>query len=247
MRENLDIEKLWNDVDALITTHISEPRASKLKSMYEKLAEKLMTAPASSHADRHNCFAGGYIDHIVRVTNNAIKLYDFWTQAGANTSTYSLEEVVFSALNHDLGKIGTDEFDYYVPNDSSWHRERGQIYKLNPQIHYMKVPDRSIYMLQKHGVPVTEQEYLAIKLHDGMYAKGNEGYFMTVSADLALKTTLPLLLHHADHLSTLVEENMQHGTKTTTTKVKSPVNKVNNPVADANLKNIFDDLFGNAI
>ena len=48
-------------------------RRSALIKMYESLSEKICTAPASSHIDRHRCEPGGYIDHIIRVTNTAIK------------------------------------------------------------------------------------------------------------------------------------------------------------------------------
>ena len=54
------------------------------------------------------------------------------------------EELVF-ALHHDLGKVGDLEHDYYAPQDSDWHRKnRGEIYKHNPQLQYMKVPDKVV-------------------------------------------------------------------------------------------------------
>jgi hypothetical protein len=171
-------------------------------------------------------------------------LYDIWHKVNAGTSTFTFEELIFSALNHDLGKIGTEEGEYYIPNDSQWHKERGQIYKLNSNIHYMKVPDRSLYLLQQHGIAVTQNEYIAIKLHDGLYAKGNEGYLMSHSPETSLKSTLSILLHHADHLATLVEDhNKETKTQVVTVATKHSTKKVNDPVVDNNLKNMFDELF----
>lgn len=243
-----DAEKQWDILMQTIDNFISSPRKEALTKMYESLAEKICTAPASSHSSRHNCFPGGYIDHVNRVVKCSIRLYETWIELGSNTSNYTKEEVVFSAINHDLGKIGSTTEDYYIPNDSKWHVERGQIYKINGKLNFMKVPDRSIFTLQQFGIPFSENEYLAIKLHDGLYGKGNESYFMAGQPEFALKTDLPILLHHADHLATLVEGNIKHQPTVvevdTPNRIKSKLTNVNNPIADESLKSAFDQLFG---
>lgn len=245
-----DTAEQWQSLMQTIDKYISSPRKEALISMYENLAEKVLTAPASSHSTRHNCFPGGYIDHVNRVVNCAIKLYNVWVELGTDTSSYTIEEVVFAAINHDLGKIGSATEDYYIPNDSKWHVERGQIYKLNPKLNFMKVPDRSVFTLQEHNVPFSENEYLAIKLHDGLYAKGNESYLMAGQPEFSLKTDLPILLHHADHLATLIESANLHSEKkpeivnVEPTKVKSKLSTINDPIGDDNLKSAFDKIFG---
>lgn len=241
-----DVERQWDIIMGLINEYITGTRKDALIKMYESMADRICTAPASSHSTRHNCFPGGYIDHVIRVCNCAIKLYNTWTDMGANTTNYSIEEVVFAALNHDLGKVGSSTDDYYIPNDSDWHVKRGQIYKINPKLTFMKVPDRSIYLLQEHGVVFSENEYLSIKLHDGLYSKGNESYLMAGMPEFALKTDMPILLHHADHLATLIESAQQHAPAPApeTTKIRTKLQNVNNPVADESLKSAFDQLFG---
>lgn len=239
-----DTELQWQTFIEYINTYISNPRKELLIKMYEALSDRVLTAPASSHSTRHNCFPGGYIDHVNRVIKTAIKLFEVWAEAGAATTKFTLEEVVFAAINHDLGKVGSSSEDYYIPNDSRWHVERGQIYKINPALQFMKVPDRSIFLLQEYGIKFSENEYLAIKLHDGLYGKGNESYLMAGMPEFALKTDLPILLHHADHLATLIESNIAHSTDTTVTKIKSKLTNINNPIADENLKSAFDKIFG---
>jgi hypothetical protein len=244
----VNVEQQWNLLTDTINIHISSKRKSALLNMYESMAERILTAPASSHSTRHNCFPGGYVDHVNRVVKVALRLYDTWQELGANTQNYTKEELVFAAINHDLGKIGSSTKDYYIPNDSKWHVERGQIYKINPELQFMKVPDRSIYLLQEHGIPFSENEYLAIKLHDGLYSKGNESYLMSAQPEFSLKTDLPILLHHADHLATLIESTLNHGMETAVvesapTKIKSKLTNVNNPVVDQNLKSAFDEIF----
>ena len=234
----------------VIETHISEPRRSKLIKLYNDLADRMMLAPASSHTTRHNCYPGGYVDHVLRVCDASIGLYDVWqTVFKSRMNSFTKEEMVFAALNHDLGKVGDLNEDYYVPNDSDWHVKRGQVYKINPKLTFMKVPDRSIYTLQQAGISFSENEYLAIKLHDGLYSKGNESYLMGGAPEFSLKTELPILLHHADHLSTLAEGALAHASTAVATPVesksiKSNMTKINDPVVDSSLKSKFDELFG---
>jgi len=239
-------EKQWETLMSNISLYISSPRKELLIKMYEQLADRILTAPASSHSTRHNCYPGGYIDHVNRVVNCALKLHMLWTELGANVTTYTVEELVFAAINHDLGKIGSMKDEYYIPNDSKWHVERGQIYKINPVLQFMKVPDRSVFTLQENGIEISENEYLAIKLHDGLYSKGNESYLMAGQPEFSLKTDLPILLHHADHMATLIEGNIAHSPKKEepVNKIKSKLTGVNNPVADESLKSAFDQLFG---
>ena len=244
------IAKNFENLIKVIETHISEPRRSKLVKLYNDLADRMMLAPASSHTTRHNCYPGGYVDHVLRVCDASIGLYDVWqTIFKSRMNSFTKEEMIFAALNHDLGKVGDLNEDYYIPNDSDWHIKRGQVYKINPKLTFMKVPDRSIFTLQQAGIEFSENEYLAIKLHDGLYSKGNESYLMGGAPEFSLKTELPILLHHADHLSTLAEGALAHASTAVATPVesksiKSNMTKINDPVVDSSLKGMFDELFG---
>ena len=246
---NQNTEAQWEQLLAHINEHVASPRKESLIKMYEALADRVLTAPASSHSTRHNCWPGGYIDHVNRVVKCALELYSTWDRLGSNIKNFTKEELVFAAINHDLGKVGSSTDDYYVPNDSDWHVKRGQIYKINPKLQFMKVPDRSVFLLQEFGVAYSENEYLAIKLHDGLYSKGNESYLMAGQPEFALKTDLPILLHHADHLATLIEKSIEHQpevvvVETSQNRIKSKLTNVNDPVADASLKDAFNELFG---
>ena len=244
------IAKNFETLIQVIETHISEPRRSKMVKLYNDLADRMMLAPASSHSTRHNCYPGGYVDHVLRVCDASIGLYEVWqTVFKSRMNSFTKEEMIFAAINHDLGKVGDMNEDYYIPNDSDWHMKRGQIYKINPKLTFMKVPDRSIFTLQQAGIDFSENEYLAIKLHDGLYSKGNESYLMGGAPEFSLKTELPILLHHADHLSTLAEGALAHAS--TAVAVPSEIKpartnlaKINDPVVDSSLKSKFDELFG---
>ena len=81
-------------------------RADKLNKMYDDYEERIVMMPASSVAHFHNAFAGGYIDHILRVMKCTQKLYTAWSDMGADMSGYTKEEMMFAAMHHDLGKCG---------------------------------------------------------------------------------------------------------------------------------------------
>lgn len=199
MMENL------NKFYSLIDKYITGDRKDKLLDFYKGLEELLAMAPASTKLDHHNCFPGGYIDHVNRVVEAALVYEKVWDKFGQN-KTYTTEELVFSAINHDLGKLGTVDNPVYIQNDSQWHIEKqGALYKYNPKVTHMRISDRSLFYLQQAGIEVTENEYLAIKLHDGLYEEGNKPYFMTYNKDTELKCNLVHILHHADMMASQVE------------------------------------------
>jgi hypothetical protein len=183
----------------------ADPRAEQLKKMYDVLQDQLTTAPASGRTYYHNAFPGGYLDHILRVTDTALKIAGlFKTMEGE--INFTKQELIFAALHHDLGKLGTEDGAYYVEQDSDWHRKRGELYKTNENIQYMKPPERGLMMLQKYSVPVTQNEWLGIKLSDGLYDEGNKSYLMNYSP-YSMKSNLPYIIHWADHMSSTVERD----------------------------------------
>jgi hypothetical protein len=190
---------------ANIEKFISEPRATKLLALYQSQEELLAFAPASSKASFHNSFSGGYVDHVNRVVEAAIKLTTSWSEMGA-TINFSMEELVFSAINHDLGKLGMFGKPRYIPNDSEWHiKNQGANYKPNAELPFLPVQDNSLFILQNEGIQLTVNEYIAIKIHDGLYDEGNKPFLISGQNESKLRTSLPLILHQADMMASRVE------------------------------------------
>ena len=179
-------------------------RKEKLMWLYEKLSDRIATAPASMKKQYHNAYPGGYVAHVLNVIKAAEKVYKVWEEMGAEFN-FTVAELRFAALNHDLGKIGTKTDEYYIPCQEEWMRKKGQEYVMNPNIQYMKVAERSLMILQQSQISVTENEYLAIKLHDGLYEDANKAYYISYSEDMQLKTTLPYILHQADLMCAKIE------------------------------------------
>jgi hypothetical protein len=188
-----------------IEKYISGDRKDKLLSFYKDIEELLVVAPASPKLDFHNCFPGGYIEHVNRVIEASLIIEKVWDRFN-QVKNYTTEELVFSAINHDLGKLGTIDKPFYIPNDSQWHIEKqGAYYKYNPELSHMRISDRSLFVLQTAGIPVTENEYIAIKIHDGLYEEGNKPYYITYSPESKLKTNLAYILHQADFMASKIE------------------------------------------
>ena len=65
-----------------------------------------------------------------------LKMKNLFVECGG-TIDFTDEELIFSALHHDLGKLGTKDFLHYVKNDSDWHiKNKGEYFKRNEEIPY---------------------------------------------------------------------------------------------------------------
>lgn len=188
----------------------SQPeRLEKLLHMYseDELGMELAVAPASGKSHFHSAYVGGYIDHVMNVCKNAIgQMTQFKNNGG--TIDFEVEELLFAALHHDLGKLGDGTKPYYVPEQSDWHRKnQNSLFTQNGELHYMDVTHRALWLLQKYGIEFTQKEMIGIMLADGLYNKANEKYFISYSEDFSLKTELPYILHWADHMSCRIESS----------------------------------------
>jgi hypothetical protein len=201
--------------------------------------------PASSIDHHHNAFTGGYVDHVIRVVNCSLSLMQLWESMGAVVD-YTKEELVFVALNHDLGKIGTEEAEQYIPNGSDWHRKNlGKLYEYNAVNPFMTVPDRSLFLLQGRGIKLSMNEFFGIKLHDGLYEDSNKSYFISHTQASKLRSNLPIIMHHADHMAARIEYEKWAEQSTTKRAIKAEPatsSSISQTEKDS-LMSVFNDLF----
>ena len=174
-----------------------EDRVPAALALFDTLGENLALCPASSRTQYHAAYPGGLVEHSLRVLSNARALVKTF---GHQVDKKSL---ILSCLFHDIGKVGmiVDDkvVDFYVPQNSQWHYERGEIYKINEALPYMTTSHRSVFLMQQAGITLTHDEWLAIMLNDGFVVSDNKPY--------ALKE--PILAHvvmTADYLATMQEK-----------------------------------------
>ena len=241
------IQENWTKLIELIKDTFPEDypdnRREKLLKMYHYFEERMCLTPASGKEHFHNAYAGGYVEHVLHVTDLAQQIYSLWEKNGATVDNFTVEEVIFAALHHDLGKVGNLAEDNYIHNDSDWHRKnQGMIYKHNPRIEYMTITDRAIWILQHFGIKMTENEYLGLRLTDGLYEEANKTYYMNWSKDNQLKSNIAYILHQADLMATKIEYNeWQRGYDEV--KVEKKENVKENTEKSKRAHDLFKELF----
>ena len=200
------IQSNWEIFLDNIRTHISSNRKEKLLEFYKKYEERIVMMPAAHKKEYHSAFPGGYVDHVNRVVRCSLKQYELWKEEGVDTSTFTIEELVFSAINHDLGKMGDEENVSYIPQTDQWRKDKlGENYMFNTKVPFASVPDRSLYLLQAHDISYSFNEMLAIKTHDGLYDESNKKYLHTFMPEQKPRTSLPYILHQADLMAARIE------------------------------------------
>jgi len=257
------IQENWNELMNYIGLYISEPRRENLKAFYEQYADRIMLMPAAHKKEYHNAFPGGYVEHVLRVIRCALKQAELWESEGADMSTFTTEELVFSALNHDLGKMGDEEQDSYIPQTDNWRKEKlGEDYMFNTKVPFASVPDRGLFLLQSHGIQYTFNEMIAIQTHDGLYDEANKKYLLSFMPEQKPRTSLPFILHQADLMAARIEferewlpklkegkksvdvgkKSFTLGNKPNMSKKTSTKEKALGSFKSEGLKNLFDSL-----
>ena len=207
----VQLEENYNKFLEALKKSFNGDRLDQLLHMYsmDELGPNLMLSPASGNKNYHNAYEGGYIDHVMNVARNSLRMQKLYQEAGGIID-FEQEELLFAAFHHDLGKLGDKGSMNYVPNDSDWHiKNRGEFYKRNSDLSYLTATDRTFLLLNNYGVKFTENEYFGIKLTDGMYDEDNVKYYKVFDTSKYLKTNIQYILHWADHMSTTIERDRE--------------------------------------
>ena len=248
-----EIQKNWDRLRNLINNTFEGERLEKLNKMYDYFEDRMCVAPASGTEHFHNAHVGGYVEHVLHVVDLALKFTNVWEADGA-TIDFTVEEIIFAALHHDLGKIGDLEEDYYIPQESEWHRKnRGEIFTHNPKLNYMTVTDRAIFLLNHFGLEMSEKEYIGLRLTDGLYEEANKKYYITYTPGNTLKTNIAYILHQADMAASHIEyDEWKRGELQEEIKVEKKVENIKKAITmeetsdqlSQKSKDLFDELFG---
>ena len=153
--ETSDLEGLWAKYSSLFKRAFGD--TDSVNSFLEKFGEKIVVCPAAHKTDQKYCEAGGLMRQSIDV---AIAMKKISESLGLSVEPTSILRV---ALAHDLGKVGVDGEDYYLTQDSDWHREKlGAHYKFNENMPRMPVTHISLHLLSSHGISLTLDETRAI-------------------------------------------------------------------------------------
>ena len=247
------IQENWQQLRDLITETFEGERLEKLNEMYDYFEDRMIIAPASGKEHYHNAHIGGYVEHVLHVTDCAVQLKRVWEDNNA-TINFSDEELIFAAIHHDLGKVGDMDKDYYVPQESEWHRKnKGEIFTHNDELQYMTVTDRAIFLLNQFGLVMSEKEYIGLRLTDGLYEEANKSYYISYNPAWQLKSNIAYILHQADSMATHIEYDVwKRGEEQEEIRVEQNVENIKKAVTmeetsdqlSQKSKDLFDELFG---
>ena len=249
------IQDNWKKLIQIIKDTFSEDypnnRREKLLNMYHYFEDRMCMAPASGKEHYHNAFVGGYVEHVLHVIDCAIQIKEMWKNNGG-TINFTDEELIFAAMHHDLGKVGDLEEDYYIPNESDWHRKnQGLIFSHNPKLQYMTVTDRAIFILNHFEISMTEWEYIGLRLTDGLYEEANKNYYIGYQPSRSLKSNIAYILHQADSMATHIEyDKWKQSTEEEKVEVKKRVENIKkelDPELKTKHKDLFNELFGDKV
>ena len=245
--------KLINLIKDTFSEEYPDNRREKLLNMYQYFEDRMCVAPASGREHFHNAHVGGYVEHVLHVVDCAVQIKELWVKNNS-TINFTDEELIFAAMHHDVGKVGDMDKDYYVPQESEWHRKnRGEIFNHNSELQYMTVTDRAIFLLNQFGIKMTEWEYVGLRLTDGLYEEANKSYYISYNKDWALKSNIAYILHQADSMATHIEyDEWKRGEEEEEVRVQGNVENIKKAVTmeetsdqlSQKSKDLFNELFG---
>ena len=117
----------------------------------------------------------------------------------------------------------------------------------------MTVTDRAIFLLGHFKVPMSENEYIGLRLTDGMYEEANKAYYIAYQPERQLRSNIAYILHQADMMATHIEyDEWKRSEEQEDVKVQGRVDNIKKAVTmketseqlNKKSKDLFDELFG---
>jgi hypothetical protein len=161
------IEKNWSTFQSLIIKCCGDAG----KNLLEELGERMIMCPSSMRKDQIGAYPGGMINTSLDITMQMRKANQI------NEICADEMSLLRVGLLHDIGKIGDETTDLFSEQDSEWHRDKlGQMYKYNEDLSRMSVSHRTLYLLQRYKIDLSQEEWIAIQLAQGSHFEENRFY-----------------------------------------------------------------------
>jgi len=150
---------------SILSKVVSESNVEKLDELF---GEKILFCPRGTKLEDGG-FPGALVEFSLRVASEAKSLAGKFNQP--------VKSAVKVSLLHELGKIGNLDQDFYIQQDSDWHREKlGQTYKYNDLCSRVSISHRSVWIANQSGIVLTEDELVAILTGQGLHLDENSFY-----------------------------------------------------------------------
>ena len=193
----------WDKLMGYVDDCSEGEQKDNIMKLYDHFEDRIIDAPASSKPNYHNCFAGGYLDHVVRIIDTGLAMKRNFESLNVKV-TASDADIILACMFHDLGKLGDLDNPYYILQTDQWRRDKlNEWYTWNPDLEPMSVTDRALWLLQHFEIKVSAEVWKAIKLSDGMFDEGNQSLYKRPDTN---RNILHYIVHFADWMSTVAEK-----------------------------------------
>lgn len=169
------IKKNWATYKTILTRLEDE----NINNMLGEIGERICLAPANSNNKQYGCYPGGIVATSIKLAKAMQSLNTFHGDQVAIKSVYKI------GLLHDIGRLGTIEADWLLPQDSDWHREKlGNEFKVNFDLPKLSHLQRSLFLLNHFQVRLTEEEFFALVSLDERNSKNTLGALLLHARDM---------------------------------------------------------------
>lgn len=169
------IKKNWN----IFKTILNRLGDNNLDALLDGLGERLCIAPANSNNKQYGCYPGGIVVTSTKLAKSMQSLNEF------HGNPVDIKSVYKVGLLHDIGRVGTMEADWLLPQDSDWHREKlGNEFKINFDLPKLTHLQRTLFLLSHFQVRLTEEEFFALVSLDERTAKNTLGSLLLHARDM---------------------------------------------------------------
>lgn len=137
------------------------------EEMMKVIGDKIKNCPFGMNEDSGGAYQGGMIDVVL---HSLCKL------------AHNINELGFGNgdnVNHPLLKVNSNmlfrvllmqhiaKAEMFVPSSEQWKIKKGMLYEFNNNLtSTLKLGERSIYLCQKYGITLEEEEYEAMRIID---------------------------------------------------------------------------------
>lgn len=132
------------------------------------LGERLAVAPRSLSLD-----GGGYPGALIDFTfmvGRKVKEMNHLT----NEEKQSLIKV---CLIHELGKLGDEDNEQFVPQDSSYFKDKyNHSFKYNEKCNHMTFLHRTLFFITKYKLSLNQNEFIVLLTSNGLHLEENRFY-----------------------------------------------------------------------
>ena len=135
------------------------------EQMINELGEEIKNCSFSLNEDTGSCYQGSMIDivlnHLCSIAYNVNECV-FGINGRFSEMKVNPDMLMRVLLLQHLAKA-----EMFVPQREQWKIKRGQYYDFNPDLKSsLRLGKRSLYLCQKYGIEVSEEEFEAIRIID---------------------------------------------------------------------------------